>query len=44
MLNVFNRSQMDSPNTDPINTNFGVVQQQTAATNRFLQFQVRIQY
>jgi hypothetical protein len=44
MLNVFNRSQMDSPNTDPVNTNFGIVQQQTAATNRFLQFQGRIQF
>jgi hypothetical protein len=44
MLNVFNRYQFDSPNTDPMNTNFGTVQQQTAATNRFLQFQGRIQF
>jgi hypothetical protein len=44
MLNVFNRSQFDSPNTDPTNTNFGIIQQQTAATNRFLQFQARFQY
>jgi len=44
MLNVFNRYQFDNPNTDPMNTNFGVVQQQTAATNRFLQFQGRIQF
>jgi hypothetical protein len=44
MLNVFNRYQFDSPNTDPMNTNFGTVQQQTAATNRFLQFQGRLQF
>jgi hypothetical protein len=44
MLNVFNRYQFDSPNTDPTNTNFGKVQQQTAATNRFLQFQGRLQF
>jgi outer membrane receptor protein involved in Fe transport len=42
MLNVFNRYQFDNPNADPMNTNFGTVQQQTAATNRFLQFQGRI--
>jgi hypothetical protein len=42
MLNVFNRHQFDNPNTDPMNTNFGIVQQQTAATNRFLQFQGRL--
>lgn len=44
MLNVFNRYQFDNPNTDPMNTNFGRVQQQTAALNRFLQFQARIQF
>jgi hypothetical protein len=44
MLNVFNRYQFDNPNTDPNNTNFGRVQQQTAAINRFLQFQGRIQF
>jgi len=44
MLNVFNRYQFDNPNTDPNNTNFGRVQQQTAAVNRFLQFQGRIQF
>jgi hypothetical protein len=44
MLNVFNRYQFDNPNTDPMNTNFGTVQQQTAAVNRFLQFQGRIQF
>jgi hypothetical protein len=30
--------------TDPMSTNFGMVQQQTAATNRFLQFQGRVQF
>ena len=44
MLNVFNRSQFDGPSTDPMNTNFGRVTLQTAAMNRFLQFQLRIQY
>jgi hypothetical protein len=44
MLNVFNRYQFDSPNTDPMNTNFGRVQQQTAAVNRFLQFQIRMTF
>ena len=44
MLNVFNRYQFDNPNTDPTNTNFGIVQQRTAATNRVLQFQGRIQF
>ncbi len=44
MLNVFNRYQFDNPNTDPMNTNFGKVQQQTAAVNRFLQFQMRLQF
>ena len=44
MLNVFNRYQFDNPNTDPMNTNFGTVTQQTAAVNRFLQFQARIQF
>jgi hypothetical protein len=44
VLNVFNRYQFDNPNTDPTNTNFGTVTQQTAAVNRFLQFQGRIQF
>jgi hypothetical protein len=44
MLNVFNRYQFDNPSTDPTSTNFGIVQQQTAATNRFLQFQGRLQF
>lgn len=44
MLNVFNRSQFDSPSTDPMNTNFGRVTQQSSAINRFLQFQARVQF
>jgi hypothetical protein len=44
MMNVFNRYQFDNPNTDPMNTDFGRVTAQTAATNRFLQFQARIQF
>jgi hypothetical protein len=44
MLNVFNRYQFDNPNIDPMNTDFGRVTQQTAAQNRFLQFQLRLQY
>ena len=30
--------------TDPTNTNFGRITLQTAAVNRFLQFQLRIQF
>jgi outer membrane receptor protein involved in Fe transport len=44
MLNVFNRSQFGTPEIDPINTNFGRVTVQTAAVNRWLQFQGRIQF
>lgn len=44
MLNVFNRNQFDSPSTDPANTNFGRVLAQTAAVNRFLQFQARLTF
>jgi hypothetical protein len=44
MLNVFNRYQFDNPNIDPMSTNFGTVTQQTAAVNRFLQFQGRITF
>ncbi len=44
VINVFNRSQMDVPNTDPLNTNFGKVTAQTNAQNRFLQVQVRFRF
>ncbi|MCS7043906.1 MAG: TonB-dependent receptor [Arcobacter sp.] len=43
-LNVFNRSQFDSPNTNPYSTDFGRVTAQTGAINRFLQIQGRIQF
>ena len=43
-LNVANRSQMDSPNTDPFSTNFGRITAQTAATNRWIQVQARITF
>jgi hypothetical protein len=44
VLNVQNRSQMDSPNTDPFSTNFGRITSQTAATNRWIQVQARITF
>ena len=43
-LNVANRSQMDSPNTDPFSTNFGRITAQTSATNRWIQVQARITF
>jgi len=43
-LNLQNRSQFSAPNTDPFSTYFGVVESQTAATNRFLQIQMRIRF
>jgi len=43
-LNVLNRSQMDSPNTDPFSTNFGRITSQTSATNRWLQVQARLNF
>ncbi|MCU0246918.1 MAG: carboxypeptidase-like regulatory domain-containing protein, partial [Bryobacter sp.] len=43
-LNLQNRSQMAGPVTDPYNTNFGRITSQTAATNRWIQVQARIQF
>jgi hypothetical protein len=43
-LNVQNRSQMAGPNLDPFNTQFGRVLAQTAATNRWIEVQARIQF
>ncbi|MBI3472937.1 MAG: carboxypeptidase regulatory-like domain-containing protein [Candidatus Solibacter usitatus] len=43
-LNLQNRSQFNAPNTDPFSTNFGKVESQTAATNRFIQIQGRIRF
>ncbi len=44
MMNVFNRSQFNAPDTNPYSTNFGRVTSQSAAINRFLQVQGRIQF
>ena len=41
VLNVQNRSQMDSPNTNPYSTDFGRITQQTSATNRWVTVQAR---
>jgi hypothetical protein len=43
-LNVQNRSQFNAPDTNPLSTNFGRVTSQTAATNRFLQIQIRLRF
>lgn len=43
-LNVANRSQMNDPVTDPFSTNFGRVTSQTAATNRWIQVQMRLTF
>lgn len=43
-LNVLNRSQMEHPNTDPFNSNFGKIVSQTSATNRWLQVQARLTF
>ena len=43
-LNVANRSQMANPSTDPTSTNFGKITSQTAATNRWLQVQMRLTF
>jgi hypothetical protein len=44
VLNIQNRSQMNGPNTDPTSTNFGRITSQSAAINRWLQVQARIQF
>lgn len=41
-LNLQNRSQFNGPNLTPSSLNFGAVESQTSATNRFLQFQARL--
>jgi hypothetical protein len=43
-LNLQNRSQMNAPSTDPFSTNFGRITSQTAAMNRWIQVQARIQF
>lgn len=44
VLNIQNRSQMGGPSTDPASTNFGRITSQSAAINRWLQVQARIQF
>lgn len=41
-LNLQNRSQFNGPDLNPVNSTFGVITSQTAATNRFIQVQARI--
>ncbi len=43
-LNVQNRSQMQGPNTNPFDTNFGRITSQTGAINRWIQVQARITF
>lgn len=44
MLNLQNRSQFNAPDSSPYSTNFGRVTSQSAAVNRFIQIQGRIQF
>ncbi len=43
-LNLTNRSRFKAPTTDPVSTNFGRITEQSAALNRFLQVQARLQF
>jgi len=43
-LNLFNRSQFSSPDTNPYNTTFGKVSSATSTLNRFYQLQGRIRF
>jgi len=43
-LNVQNRSQFASPNTNPFSTDFGRITSQTQTRNRFLQVQARLRW
>jgi outer membrane receptor protein involved in Fe transport len=44
VINLFNRSEWDAPNTDPFSTNFGRVTSVTSAQKRFLQIQGKIRF
>ncbi|MGA3235580.1 MAG: carboxypeptidase-like regulatory domain-containing protein [Bryobacteraceae bacterium] len=44
VFNVFNRSQMSDPDTNPSDSTFGQVLSETGSQNRFLQVQARIQF
>lgn len=43
-INLQNRSQMNAPDINPVNTNFGRVTSQTSSLNRFYQVQGRLQF
>jgi hypothetical protein len=43
-FNIFNRSQMSDPDTNPGDSTFGQVLSETGSQNRFLQVQARIQF
>lgn len=43
-LNLQNRTQMDSPSTSPISTDFGRCTSQSLTTNRWIQFQLRFAF
>jgi hypothetical protein len=43
-LNVQNRSQFASPNTNPFSTDFGRITSQTQTRNRFIQVQARLRW
>lgn len=44
VFNVFNRSQMSDPDTNPNDSTFGQVLSETGSQNRFLQVQARLQF
>jgi hypothetical protein len=44
VFNIFNRSQMSDPDTNPNDSTFGQVLSETGSQNRFLQVQARIQF
>ena len=44
VFNIFNRSQMSDPDTNPSDSTFGQVLSETGSQNRFLQVQARIQF
>jgi hypothetical protein len=44
VLNLENRSQMDSPDTNPYSSNFGKITAQTTAINRIIQIQGPVRF
>jgi hypothetical protein len=43
-LNLQNRSQFNGPDLNPVNSTFGTILSQSAATNRFIQVQARLTF